>query len=918
MASCSAPVKRPVLRDIDMPSKERLQVSASASPKTRSEIRSAYMEYLQHAAKDEKLRVDALLRLAQLEFELSESRGKVAQGAATDDVRDKQADAATDRTIDLLQTLVRDHPNAKDNDKALYQLARAYAQRGRDEQSVETLSRLVSRHPNSPHYVESQFRIAEHRFIRGDYVKAEDLYTQILVARNNGLFREKSLYKRGWSRFKQGYYQEAADDFIAATSLNDFDNLAQLSETKKNDFDEYFRALGLSFIYMGGPEAINEYFKANPDFKYIYHAYARTGNIYLSQDRYADAVRTLTDFNKHYPKSTHVPEVALKVIEIWTVSGFSNNFLPALEEFYVAYNPQSSYWTSRDANADMAKTVANTLRDYIVLASTHYHKQYRTSNKEPDFVKARLWYERYLKHYQSYARKDNTHYLFAELLSQHNNHDRALAHYEQAAYDGNIVANKDAAYATIVTTAELYKNAPIDLQKAYRAKLINYSGLYVQSYRSDARAIAVAARAAQEAYRDGMYAQAINIAELFPNAPDTEEAYQLNSVKAHAYFKTERYQDAEAAYQAILQYPNIDAKAKVNAQDNLALSIYNQANAAKVGNDLAGTIRHYVRISEVVPASDTAATGLYEAITLTYDNKLWLDAVKYIERFQKLYPSHRLSHDASLKLSVAYLNTHQETAAASELVKLSRTNETLDYKIAALWKAAGLYESKKDYPAAIKAYEEYAATYRSPYPQYVEATHKLIEMSIAIADSARADKWRQRVIDTDKSTPSNLKTDRTNYICSTAALSLARREQAQFVAMRLTLPLNRSLGQKRNALQRTLNLYGLVTSYAILETVTEATHAIGDVYFSFSRALLESDKPKGLTKLELEQYKVLLEDQAFPFEDNAIKFYEKNIQYTKQGIFDDWVRNSYSQLKILFPARYNREAMLEPYINVLH
>ena len=920
LISCgSPPVKRPVLRDIDLAGKDQQQAGTFASPKSRNEIRNAYMEYLQHASKDDKLRVDALLRLAQIEFELNESRGKQAQGAASDEMRDRQQDATTDRTIELLQTLLRDHPKAKDNDKALYQLARAYDLRGLDEQSIETLKQLVSRYPTSPHYVESQFRIAEHRFIRSDYVKAEDLYTQVLVARNNALFREKALYKRGWARFKQGYYQEAVDDFIAAANLNDFDNLAQLGEAKKNDFDEYFRAIGLSFIYMGGPESLNEYFKANPDFKYINHAYARTSAIYLAQSRYGDAVRTLTEFSKHYPKSPHVPEFTLKAIDIWKVSGFSNNFVQALDEFYIAYHPQSAYWTNRDANPEFFKSVTGTLKDYIVLASAHFHKQYRESNKEPDFAKAKLWYERYLKHYQSYARKDNAHYLYAELLSQHNNHEQALTHYEYAAYDGNIIANKDAAYATIITAAELYKNATKpEAQKEYRAKLVSYSALYVQFYRNDARAVAVAARAAQEAYRDGMYLQAINIAELFANAPDSDETYHLNSVKAHSYFKTGRYPDAEAAYQAILQYPKIDAKAKGDAQANLALSIYHQGSAAKSQNAVGEAIRHFVRISEVVPAAETAATALYDAIALAYDHKLWTDAVKYIERFQKLYPSHKLNRDASIKLSVAYLNTNQEGAAASELVKLSRTDETLDYKIAALWKAAGLYESKKDYAAAIKAYEEYAATYQRPYPQYVEAIHKLVELNTATRDEARANRWRQHVLDTDKSTPSGFKTDRTNFICSMAALALARREQNEFAAIKLSLPLKRSLAQKRNALQKTLNLYGLATSYAVRETVTEATHSIGDVYYSFSRALLDSERPQGLSAIEREQYKVLLEDQAFPFEDNAIKFYEKNILHTKQGIFDEWVGSSYTRLKSLFPARYNREAMLEPYINVLH
>ena len=369
---------------------------------------------------------------------------------------------------------------------------------------------------------------------------------------------------------------------------------------------------------------------------------------------------------------------------------------------------------------------------------------------------------------------------------------------------------------------------------------------------------------------------------------------------------------------AILQHYKPDPKTRMQISDNLAISIYNQATAAKAKNNTVEAVRHYIRMSDIVPASDIAATGLYEAITLTFENKLWVDTVKHIARFQKLYPTHKLSHDVSKKLSIAYLNTNQDAAAASELIKTSRGDENIDYKIAALWKAAGLYESRKDYPAAIKAFEEYATTYQRPYPQYMEAMQKLTELYRNVQNEQRADHWRNQILDADKKTPADLKTDRTNYVSSMAALQLARLENKQYSSIRLVLPLNRSLTHKKNALQKALTYYGRAASYGIPETATEATYAIADIYHSFSKSLLDSERPKHLNAAELEQYKILLEDQAFPFEDNAIKFYEKNLSHIKQGISNDWTQKSYSQLKQLFPARYNREVILETYINVLH
>jgi cellulose synthase operon protein C len=919
LVACSAPVKRTTLGDIDYVGKKQTPSRATLAPKNQDEIRRAYLEYLQHVSKDDKSRIDALQRLAQLEFELSDARNKDAHSDALGSEMDSLYYASIDRSIGLLQTLLRDHPGAENTDKTLYQLARAYDQRGLFDKSNETLTQLVNRYPKSSYYVESQFRLAEHAFISNNYSKAEDLYTDVLVSRNNSLFREKSRYKRGWARFKQNYYHEAIDDFIEVINMNDFADLSKASDTVKNNYDEYFRALGLSFTYLGGQEALTEYFKQKPDFKYIHQAYFRVSETYLAQQRYADAAKTLEQYDKDYAQSSHLPESDLRIIDIWVASGFTANFTRSLDDFYTAYNPQSKYWSTHEASQATRAQVTAALKNYIVLASSQFHKEYQTSKKEADYSKAKIWYERYLKDYRQYSRKDNIQFLYAELLSQHGDYADALLHYEAAAYDGAIIVNKDAAYATVLMTTKLHQQPGDGVQrKEYLNKLVKFSHLYVQLYPGDARSMAVMTRAAEEAYREGMYKQSIDLAELYSDIPYTDATFSVHSIKAHSYFKLERYQDAEIAYQALLQHYKLDSKTRAQVTDNLAFSIYNQATLAKSKNNNSEALRHYVRISELAPTSDIAATGLYEAITFTFDSKQWPETVKYIGRFQQLYPSHKYSNDVSKKLSVAYLSTNQEEAAASELVKISRSDQNIDYKIAALWKAAGLYESKKDVPSAIKAYEEYAATYQRPYPQYVESMQHLTELYGLTQNEKRASYWRNMILEADKRAPSDSKTDRTNYISSVTALSLARLEHAQYSSLKLVLPLNRSLGLKKEALQKTLNLYGKAASYGLPETATEATYAIADIYYSFSKALLASERPHNLNAAALEQYNILLEDQAFPFEENAIKFYERNLSYSTQGINNIWVTKSLAQLKLLYPARYNRDPLLEPYINVLH
>ena len=67
---------------------------------------------------------------------------------------------------------------------------------------------------------------------------------------------------------------------------------------------------------------------------------------------------------------------------------------------------------------------------------------------------------------------------------------------------------------------------------------------------------------------------------------------------------------------------------------------------------------------------------------------------------------------------------------------------------------------------------------------------------------------------------------------------------------------------------------------------------------------MASQRPAELSAEELEQYDILLEEQAFPFEEQAIELFEANAARTRDGIYDASVRRSFTRLAALMPARY--------------
>ncbi|PKF63479.1 hypothetical protein CW745_01115 [Psychromonas sp. psych-6C06] len=885
--------------------------------KSESDIRDAYINYIEHSSTEDLSRSEALNRLANIEFKLSE---KLLTESEDEKVASQLAEQKLNRVIELLETSLQDYPDARHNDVSLYQLAKAYDQKGEYEKTHKALQQLANKYPKSKFYLEAQFRLAEYEFTKRNYRLSEDKYTEIIVSKKNNVFYEKALYKRGWSRFKQQFYLEAADDFVRVINLNSFAEYEQLNNGQQNLFNEYFRALALSFSYLGGAEQLNIYLEGSEYADDDYYIYRSLSAVFFKQQQYNDAAASLSSFIKYNPNSKHAPLAALKMIEIWKEAGFIDKRSEAFNHFYQTYHPDSAYWKSQSPiNKKIYEQSTLALKSQILTETATYHKQYQQSKKQEDFLYAQRWYNNYLRYFKSYARQDNIYFLLASLYGQQGDDSNAVKYYQLAAYDEQTIINKEAAYQTILLASELHKSStnPSD-KKAWLSKLIDYAMLYAQQYPTDKNTLTVIAFVSDTAYANQAYKQAIALSELVVSGKKSTLINGINSTKANAYFHDKQFVVAESTYLDLANTKSLNSKQRNAALEGLSLSIFYQAEQAKDANQIDEAIGHYARIIDVAPNTEAASSGLYDAIALSIEHEKWLPAIDYIKQFRKRYPKHKFTTDVTKKLSVAYLNSKQNVAAAKELEKLSSNEDSIEYKMASLLKAAQLYQENNETTAAIRSYEKYVKNYSKPFNVYQESLYQLTLLTLDKKNQKKSLYWQQQILNADKKTPSNLKTARTNYIASNAAIALARQQNQIFSSIRLIQPLRKHLTRKKKTMRASVNFYAKASSYGLEETVTEATFAIAKIYNDFSQALLKSEVPKHLDEDEKEEYMFLLEDQAFPFEEKAIEFHEINLLYSADGLNDKWIRHSLTALQKLFPLRYNRQPKVEEVINVLH
>jgi cellulose synthase operon protein C len=438
-----------------------------------------------------------------------------------------------------------------------------------------------------------------------------------------------------------------------------------------------------------------------------------------------------------------------------------------------------------------------------------------------------------------------------------------------------------------------------------------------RSYPNDPRTEQIVLHASELSFAQKQFARTIDLTGSITDAASVQAQMRAGDLKARSLLGLGRYTEAEETYHRLLGSGQVRDKNKRELEDGLALCIYKQGEIARDAGDRKGAFTHFTRIVRAAPSSDIAATGLYDATAMAINAREWNSAISAIKTFQEFFPNHKYSADVAKKLSVAYLKSNQDIKAAETLEKVSDLEQDREVKMAALWQAAKLHKSKNNLTEAARLLDEYVRNFKDPYPQYLEAMYMLVEIHETSGAKPQANSWRRKIVEANGKAYKGQKNDRTQFIASSAALSLARQRHAEFNTHQLVEPLDANLRKKKAAMQDAVLLYGQASAFGMNETTTEATYAIAEIYESFGKALLKSERPKHLKPREAEQYEILLEDQAFPFEAKAIEFHETNLGRVKDGSYNEWIGKSFAKLRSLFPVRYARTEKIDSFFNVV-
>ncbi len=839
--------------------------------------------------------------------------------------------------------MLNDYPDREENVEIYYQLSKAYDLDGKLEQSIDTLGRLVRKYPDSIYAAESHFRRGEYFFANADYKQAQYEYGKTLSIQNQSSFHDNALYMKGWTQFKRSRYEDSLRSFVQVMDRAFPSGIERdvLQNSQRELVDDTMRVMGLAFTYLEGAQSIQALVSDVGRLHYEPTLYAQLADLYLEKKRYKDSADTYQAYIEEFPQSEEAPIFHVKQIEAFIAGDFPTLVLPAKQAYVEGYGVSSSYWT--ESSQDTRAALKPNLRLYLneLAATAHADAQamkaewdakknnkravaklkFRERDVVAEYRTAGRWYSEYIATFPDDESVDKIWFLLAESQYDAGDYKEAIETYEQIAYQlPNHPKAAESAYAAVLAYDDYIATLALDdseSRQLWARKRIDSSVSFAETFDDDKRAVPVLSKAAQDLLSSGEQERAIQYAQRIIDWPAPVDRKLQESawlVVARGQFERQDYAAAEQAYS---QLKNVLADGDPRLKDvneSLAASIYKQGEALVEQGKLSLAVDRLLQVAVHAPGSSIEANAEFDAATHLLTLKSFKEAIEVMERLRQRYPSNELAAQLPEKLIYAYQESEQWQKAANELESFSQGARTPEEKREAIYLSAELYQKSGDKAAAVRMYQQYSNRFPEPFGARLEANINLSELHKELEQEEQYRNTLRTLISLHDNA-GDQQTDRSRFIAAQSSMFFADLARESFNASKLTLPLKKSLKRKKQALQSALDQYTRTAGYEVQEFATKSTYSIAEIYAQLSQDLMGSERPGKMNELELEQYEVLLEEQAYPFEEQAIEIHETNTQRSWVGIYDTWVKASFESLSRLMPGRYNKQEAVQEYSN---
>ena len=860
--------------------------------------------------------------------------------------------------LDTYQRIVDSGETYQRMDELLYQTAKATAFTGDVLESIKRLELLVGLYPDSPLVEEALLRLAENYFDLAEFNRAEDFYRQLLNKTKAPRLRAYTEYKLAWAHYR---LKREGDALASLSGLFEqypgvynslFTTDLEIIPFRPNAYRGFDLPPHKSLLSDGMRllAILNENGDRIANIKATAQSLGGPGREALvlralvdqlgAKQRYFDAARLIESYAAEATLNKELFNYSLRAVQLYVEGGHTIESWKAKANLVERFGIRSEFW--KRANA----TTQNAIRDDLVtavgeLAHLNFVRIQEAEVRDQRIVQQAKQAASY--YLQLAALKPNTvdsyeaMYLAAQALEAAGQGTKAGNLYATTAYSE--IAHQyqaKAAYAAFYLSGDRSKTAEGEAVQ-WTARQFELAEKYLSGFPTHEAAATTALVASNAYLAEGKVQSAVTVLEhysAYTAASALQRLTAANQLAVLYYNRGEGYlafQQTEQQYQIALNLANnlVDAPLQENSVDsentarmalpdsklntitvqNLLIDIRNGiVNSRFKQAELAATpelkIGHYASIFEDYPQHTLAADAAFNAASISGQNQLWQQSAGMHQVFLEAYPDHELATTSRQQLIVALENLNRTQEAADELMAQAKSLLGSDNILSAnsAYTAASYYAENQFFLLAKESYDWLLENHAQRYDLGVEALAFMVDQSEPNSDGMYSASERLiAYVEEHK-----LDDTRSSTLAAVNALRLASIHKEAFNSLAITQPFKASLRSKTAALDRCTKAYKRVVQFGIAEYTNAARFEMGDIYQELAHAIMDSERPAGLSPLEQEQYAILLEEQAIPIEEEAIALHEQNVK-TRVGVqADEWVSASYKALARLNPSLYAR------------
>lgn len=393
-----------------------------------------------------------------------------------------------------------------------------------------------------------------------------------------------------------------------------------------------------------------------------------------------------------------------------------------------------------------------------------------------------------------------------------------------------------------------------------------------------AKAVELALRASRSLLAAREYGRARGTAEKAEKSrfAGVSQAREARLVQAESAVFTGDFAGAQGKAALALAAPDAGegAAASARARDLYLLSSLKRIEEMSAAGDSRGAAAALEGLADRFPDAPERPTYLLRAMRLSRQGGDGEGAARVGARFLREYPRREEMPEAAGVVGPLLEERGDHRAAADLYESAAAAFPGHGTAHVFLFHAARLAEAHGPEGAASRRFSSWRSRYSSPAWMWNYAT-----LSIGLEGWRGGDRGKSvrlleeglRKVDAEggveKDAPAELRD-----AAARARIAVGRTWADQFRGARLVIPLEKSLAIKDRFFRNALAAYGRAGQDAPLEVALQADLLSGDLFLEYGKAILDSQRPKGLSGADLDGYEEALKERARSFFERSVEW----------------------------------------------